>query len=85
MNREFGASRRPRPEAYTAPVSPLIPTAPGRKRPGSLTLGTVLLAPVGLVVLFLLGTPLGVVFVLGAVVFGFVADWWNARRRPRPA
>jgi hypothetical protein len=37
MNRQLGAIRRPRPEAYTAPVSPLIPTAPVRatKRPAS--------------------------------------------------
>jgi hypothetical protein len=34
MNRQLGALRRPRPEAYTAPVSPLIPLPPVRaKRP----------------------------------------------------
>jgi hypothetical protein len=32
MNRQLGALRRPRPEAYTAPVSPLVPTTPGRTR-----------------------------------------------------
>ena len=85
MNRQLGALRRPRPEAYTAPVSPLLPNASGQRPPKGLTLGTLLLAPVGLAVVFLLGTPLGVVFLLGAIAFGFAADWWEGRRRPRVA
>jgi hypothetical protein len=75
-----------RPEAYTAPVTPLIPEARLKPLPGEgLSLKTVLAVPLFIAFIVVMGGPLGVPLFVAAWAVGLGAEAWNRRRlRARP-